>query len=103
MRIFSFYEPKIYAFIMILMAGINSLAFPALGYIVAKLQFQLIKSVYDPLWYDEQLDLIYYFIGLCLILGIVGGIEKGLFGVTGENLSFNVRRDLIKGILFKQV
>jgi ABC-type multidrug transport system fused ATPase/permease subunit len=26
-----------------------------------------------------------------------------LFAITGENLTYNVRRDLIRGILFKQV
>ncbi len=26
-----------------------------------------------------------------------------MFGITGENLTYNVRRDLLRGILFKQV
>ena len=36
-------------------------------------------------------------------MGILNGVEKTMFAVTGENLTFNVRRDLMRGILFKQV
>ena len=36
-------------------------------------------------------------------MGVIAGTEKAMFAVTGENLTFNVRRDLMRGILFKQV
>ena len=36
-------------------------------------------------------------------MGSISGTEKALFAVTGENLTFEVRKDLMKGILFKQV
>ena len=36
-------------------------------------------------------------------MGLISGCEKAMFAVTGENLTFNVRRDLMRGILFKQV
>lgn len=36
-RVFSYYEPKSYAFLMIFLAAVNSLAFPLLGFIIAKL------------------------------------------------------------------
>ena len=44
-----------------------------------------------------------YFLILCLLIGLIAGTEKILFGITGENLTYNVRRDLMRGILFKQV
>ena len=36
-------------------------------------------------------------------MGLISGTEKTMFAITGENLTFNVRRDLMRGILFKQV
>lgn len=36
-------------------------------------------------------------------MGAVSGVEKAMFAVTGENLTYNVRRDLMRGILYKQV
>ena len=36
-------------------------------------------------------------------LGLVCGIERSLFGVLGETLTLNVRKDLIRGIIYKQL
>jgi len=46
---------------------------------------------------------LWLFLGLCILIGLATGIEKAMFTTTGENLTYNVRRDLIRGILFKQV
>jgi ABC-type multidrug transport system fused ATPase/permease subunit len=37
-----------------------------------------------------------------VVLGLFNGLEKILFGTTGENLTSNVRKDLIRGVIYKQ-
>ena len=37
------------------------------------------------------------------MIGLIQGIEKILFGITGENLTANVRKDLVRGIIYKQL
>jgi len=63
----------------------------------------LISADYKPDWREECSLYLWLFLGLCLVIGLATGIEKAMFTTTGENLTFNVRRDLIRGILFKQV
>mmetsp|Transcript_9302 Transcript_9302/g.12649 ORF Transcript_9302/g.12649 Transcript_9302/m.12649 type:complete len:331 (+) Transcript_9302:868-1860(+) len=88
---------------MCVTAGVNAVGFPSLGFIVAKVQMVLIGSSYNPEWIEERNDLLIIWVFLCIGLGSLAGSNKAMFGVTGENLTFNVRRDLIRGILFKQV
>jgi len=88
---------------MIIAAAINALAFPILGYIIAKIQIVFIGHPYNEDWIEERNTLLYYFIVICFVLGGIAGSEKAMFGITGENLTFNVRRDFLRGILYKQV
>lgn len=100
-RIFTYYQPKIFAFIMLITSGLNALSFPALGFCVARIQLILIEQAPD--WKDKRDEYCLYFLILCLAIGLISGIEKTMFAITGENLTFNVRLDLMRGILFKQV
>jgi len=79
------------------------MSFPALGWIIAKIQMICISNSYNPIWKEELNELLWWFLGLCILMGVASGIEKALFAVTGENLTYNVRRDLMRGILYKQV
>ena len=53
-RILTYYHPKFYAFCMILAACVQALAFPSLGFIVAKVQMILITSAYNENWVEEK-------------------------------------------------
>ena len=58
--------------------------------------------------YDKKakVDRDHWFLGflfLCIGIGIVIGLEKLVYGVSGENLTHSVRKLLFKGIIFKQV
>jgi len=88
---------------MVFAAGVQAMGFPSLGFIVAKVQIVLIGSEYNPDWIDEKNDLFWKWFILCVGLGTIAGTEKTLFGITGENLTFNVRTELIRGIIYKQV
>ena len=100
-RIFTYYQPKLFAFLMVITAGINALSFPILGYHLASLQIVLVKSDDDPNWIEERDQLLLQFFCLILIMGGLGMAEKMMFCVTGENLTYNVRCDLMRGIIFK--
>ena len=99
----TYYQPKIFAFFMLVTSGIISLSFPTLGFVVGKVQMILVSSAYNPDWVEEKNEVLLYFLGVCFGIGIMTAIEKSMFGVTGENLTYNVRRDLIRGIIYKQV
>ena len=88
---------------MLFTASINSMTFPAMGYISSKVQMILQGNKYNSDWQEERSFYLWLYLGLCLVTGIASGAEKALFTITGENLTYNVRRDLIRGILFKQV
>lgn len=45
----------------------------------------------------------YGWLALCIFIGVITGTEKMLFGLTGEGLTTNVRIDLVKGIIYKQL
>ena len=42
-RIFTYYQPKVFAVIMLVTAGLNALSFPSLGFCVAEIQLILIE------------------------------------------------------------
>lgn len=44
-----------------------------------------------------------YWLLLCIAIGLMSGTERSLFGVMGESLTFRVRKELIRGVIFKQL
>ena len=50
---------------------------------------------------DERNHWAGYWLIIVFGLGLVCGIERSLFGVMGETLTFNVRKDLIRGVMYK--
>ena len=102
-RIFSYYSPKAFAFFMLFTAMIMSASFPILGYITSETQFVLIAYKTNPNYVEDRNRILTIFVFLCFIMGGISGLEKAMFGVTGENLTCSVRKDLIRGILFKQI
>lgn len=57
----------------------------------------------DPNFSTKRDFAAYCWLGLCIFIGVVGSIEKVLFGITGETLTTSVRIDLMKGIMYKQL
>ena len=41
--------------------------------------------------------------GFSIISMLIAGFERSIFGVMGERLSYVIRTDLLKGIIYKQV
>ena len=75
-----------------------------MGYLLANLMFALIGLTYDPETYKHEMNMSLMYFGIfCLGIGTAVGIEQLCFGIAGENLTCNVRRELMKGILYKQL
>jgi ATP-binding cassette subfamily B (MDR/TAP) protein 1 len=61
------------------------------------------KSAYDPNFVKERNEWLIYWVILCCIIGIFNGLERTLIGVCGENLTYSVRLELIRSIMYKQL
>lgn len=100
-RIMKCYTPKWMVAASFLTAIVNSLSFPLLGLVVAKFQFILMKAAYDPDFVAERDLWIVLWISLCVLIGCFNGTERSMIGICGENLTFNVRKQTVRGIIFK--
>ena len=89
---------------MPVMALIGSLSFPVLGLMLSGSQFVIIELSHDN---DEMQEFrngwFLAFLIFCFVVSIYFGLETLVFGISGENLTANVRKLLFKGIIFKQV
>lgn len=97
----SYYKPVCSAISMVLCACINSLSFPILGLLISFYQYVLQGYGTNPDFIEQRMKLSLLWAILCVVLGGVSGIEKVLFGVTGETMTAGVRKDLIRSVIYK--
>ncbi len=71
--------------------------------VVSKFQYVMIGMIYNPTFTEDRDRWVVYWFLVCLGIGIVCGIEKSLFGVMGEKLTFEIRKELMRGVVFKQL
>ena len=102
-RIMSYYSPKVLAVLSFLTAIINAAAFPGLGLMSAKFQYIMFKAGYDPNYVFDRDHWIVYWILVVIGMSFFSGLERILIGICGENLTYNVRTELVRGILYKQL
>jgi ATP-binding cassette subfamily B (MDR/TAP) protein 1 len=83
---------------------LNGLLGPAFGVLIIKSLFAMIIYMYDPVMLRKEVN---KFILMMLIGGLLSFIfnllAKWMFGVVGENITLNVRKQLYKSILLKHV
>jgi len=98
----SYYEPKSYACLSFLFSILNSMSFPVLGIFVSRMYFGVMHLKKDPENYYPvfRRDLILFLVFI-IFSGLTAGLEKVTYGVAGENLTKNVRTELVKGIIYK--
>ena len=99
----SYYAPKILAVFTFFTAVVNSFSFPILGLITSKFQFIMFTQPFNPDFVKQRNEWLIYWCILCAVIGTFNAIERILIGVCGENLTFNVRGQLIRGIMYKQL
>lgn len=97
----SYYSPKALSVLAFFTALVNSCSFPVLGLIIAQFQYILFKAAYDPNFIYDRDHWIGYWIVASVIIGAFNAMERISIGVAGENLTFNVRCELVRGILYK--
>lgn len=61
----------------------------------------MVEATYSSDFLDQRNNWIVYWIIICILIATFNMIERGSIGYTGENLTFNVRKDLVRGILYK--
>jgi ABC-type multidrug transport system fused ATPase/permease subunit len=91
MRVMKHYYPKLYAVFSIIVSIINSMGFPLFGLIFSELLFIIMVGDRSPTFYEDGIRVTLYYLYLALGLGVFGWLQKYLFGITGENLTFDVR------------
>jgi len=99
----SYYEPKIFAYLMMVTSVLSAIGYPVMGFLITRVYFSLMAATYDPAKLDDlDLWLIYY--GIFVIsFGFLKGSEQAMYGVAGEHLTTNVRSELMEGIIYKQL
>lgn len=102
-RVLSYYNPKMFAVLTFLTAVINSGNFPILGLVVSKFQFILFKADYDPNFVEDRNNWLVYWVLIICVIGVFSAAERMMLGVAGENLTNSVRKDLLRGIIYKQL
>jgi ABC-type multidrug transport system fused ATPase/permease subunit len=91
---------------MPILAAVASLTWPILGLTISKVQFIVIEMFHtnsSPESVSSRDKWFLFFMFLCIAIGMLVGTERLIFGVSGENLTSNVRKLLFRGIIFKQV
>jgi ABC-type bacteriocin/lantibiotic exporter with double-glycine peptidase domain len=101
MRVMSYYEPKITGFFSIVTAVIASAVFPLFGYIFSNLLFVIMIGDRNPDFIQDSRTWVLGFLYLAVGSGTLGCIQKLLFFITGENLTFRVRSMLFESLLHK--
>lgn len=103
MRIMKYYNPKSLAILSLLVSFIASLSFPSFGLIFTELLFVIMSGAQNPNYIEERNKWCLAFLYLAIGMGLVVFIQKSLFYITGENLTFEVRSLLYKSLMHKQV
>lgn len=102
-RVLSYYNPKMFAVLTFLTAVVNSANFPVLGLVVSKFQFIMFKADYDPNFVEDRNNWLVYWVLIICVIGVFSAAERMMLGVAGENLTNSVRKDLLRGIIYKQL
>lgn len=99
----SYYEPKFMIFVMLFVSALCSLNFPVLGLVMAKFMFAMMDDPQGDAYLKNRNFWAAIWVIDVVFIGIVTFAQKYVFGKTGDRLTYNMRRELFRGILYKQV
>ena len=86
-----------------IIAAVNAFAFPLFGFIFSKLMFILMGAGYTKTFAQDRDFWCGMFLIECIMIGLFSFLQKWVFSIVGENLTFDVRFDLFKGIIYKHL
>ena len=98
----SYYRPISLTIIGCIISIVISFGWPIYGLIYSKLLFVMMTS-FLPTFVSDRNFWQGMFLLLVILLGITNFIQKYVFLIAGENLTFDVRNLLYKGIMFKHL
>ena len=101
-RIMSHYYPSWMAVLGVFVSIVNSFSFPVYGLIYAKLLFIMMQPQSPNYHHDRDLWCGMFLI-LVVMIGVCSFLQKYLFMYVGENLTFDIRNQLYKGIIYKHL
>lgn len=101
-RIMSYYRPLSLTIIGCFISIAISFAWPVYGLIYSKLLFIMMTSSL-PTFVSDRNFWQGMFLLFVILIGITNYIQKYVFLVAGENLTFDVRNLLYRGIIFKHL
>lgn len=103
-RLMLYNTPKINVIIGAIFQTLNGLIGPLMGVLIIKALFSMILYVNDIEKMRTEVNtwILLMFIGALVAL-VLNFISKWMFGIVGENITLNVRRDLYQSIIRKHV
>jgi len=102
-RLAKYYKPKCIMFGMMCASIINSFSWPLMGWLNTNIMFSLMEMTYDVEAGRQDLYFYLWIFGFfCIGVGLLTSMTSCMYGVGGENLTCEVRNELIKGIIYKQ-
>lgn len=110
LRVMGLYQPKILAFISLVISIGCSLTYPLFGRLYTELLYVVMSvkhntSMLTPenaSYLTERDALCTQFLIFCFAMGALGFLQKWCFLILSENLIFNARCQLLESMLYKQ-
>jgi ATP-binding cassette subfamily B (MDR/TAP) protein 1 len=97
-----YYSPKTIGFLAFFIALINSAAMPVFGYLLSKILFVIMNPA-SLTFVDDRNFWCGMILLLTFVMSIFAFLHRMMFSYVGENLTYNVRKELFEGILYKSV
>ena len=102
-RILSYYTPHWAIAIMILLAIMNAITMPVIGFVITQQQFAFYSRGSDPDWESDTIMFLCIQWAVVVWILIVASTERAIFGVMGEKLTQRIRLKILEEIMHKQV
>ena len=99
----SYYKPKFLAIVSVIVSIASGTGMPMLGYFMCQIQFLIMIGMDDPDFEEDRDSIMTLFLLYILVLGFIGFVQKFVFSLAGENLTFKIRYELFESLIHKQV
>jgi len=91
------------ACLSVLVSALCGLGMPLFGYVISEFTFIIILGPGVATFAEDRNTALWQFVGLCLVMGLLGFLQKMMFAVGGENLTFRVRVALFESMAHKHL
>jgi hypothetical protein len=96
----SYYKPVFFVVISFIVSVFSSASFPIMGLVYARFKNIMTEFELETFEEDRNLWCVYWML-ITVAIGLLVATERSLFGIMGESLIFKVRKELIRGVIYK--